>query len=877
MMKLVNGLADGLKIVLWVALLFVGDAFAAQTIVVDPAATETATTVKTLEAAFAKLANSGDTILVRPGTYYLTQTLTNKVANLVFKSADATTGEIDRGSTVLDGSLCPGRAFYSSGKSKPTINGFTFRNFTQSGGTGGAVHLQSSGAFNVLNCAFNDNQADSNGGAVYSTLNNGGIISNCCFTGNSVVKTASGGVGGGALCSQQNSTSENDRITVYDTTFTGNSVTSAGQARGGAVYAVRCVYLIRCQFKDNWLSRTANGEIDGGTISAGYASRLEQCTVTANDTSSGGTPYGLILAFDGNAPHVIDRCVFGPISTTRGGYGLIYFPSGNSSSGTLIKSSVFTDLATPAPVFFINGTVSGKLSNTIVSAAGTGGFGLGKTGATWEYENCTFVTSTDGAAVSFDGTSAFVNCLSNGSAPVESETRTVTSSLFAGTTAGCGFINAKMGDYRLALNSRAVDAGVECAGQDDAVDAGGRTRVVGSAVDLGAYERQATDPDRCYVRVVSDASERTGEWSSAYTSIQEAVNAAEADDVILLKPGVYNVTDTIVVNPGFKLTIQSCRLPSGAYDVENTILDGGSSVRVMTVTGSAQNRVEICGLTIRNGNNTEGYGGGIGSQYATIRACRLLDNRAKSGAGNVYALVGTTIADSLLTGGSGTYGNSISVGGASVVVENSVVTGATTGFGGVFSNGYYTPEFNGCVFTNNTVAGIYVAHCRLRNCLFDSKPLNFSGNWTAENCTFAQGVQCRTDQGTSTYVVTNCLFAGTSPFTPQPGEKAVVTAVNCGFATLPTAGDHCQLQDCFRVDPKFVDAAAGDYRLQDFSKCRDRGLILDWMTAAAVDADGNPRRIDRATGLYSSSALPDVGCFENQTKWNPAGLLVIFR
>ena len=91
MKKLLAVLIDGLKFGVLVTGVSYG-AFAAQTIIVDPAAEETATTVKTLEAAFAKLANSGDTILVRPGTYYMTQTLTNKVANLVFKSADAVTG-----------------------------------------------------------------------------------------------------------------------------------------------------------------------------------------------------------------------------------------------------------------------------------------------------------------------------------------------------------------------------------------------------------------------------------------------------------------------------------------------------------------------------------------------------------------------------------------------------------------------------------------------------------------------------------------------------------------------------------------------------------------------------------------------------------------
>ena len=63
-----------------------------------------------------------------------------------------------------------------------------------------------------------------------------------------------------------------------------------------------------------------------------------------------------------------------------------------------------------------------------------------------------------------------------------------------------------------------------------------------------------------------------------------------------------------------------------------------------------------------------------------------------------------------------------------------------------------------------------------------------------------------------------------------------------------------------------ADAANGDYHLQPKSPLREGGMLLDWMTAGAVDLDGNPRvHLD----------LPDIGCYESQ--FTPLGLMVFFR
>jgi len=75
------------------------------------------------------------------------------------------------------------------------------------------------------------------------------------------------------------------------------------------------------------------------------------------------------------------------------------------------------------------------------------------------------------------------------------------------------------------------------------------------------------------------------------------------------------------------------------------------------------------------------------------------------------------------------------------------------------------------------------------------------------------------------------------------------------------------------VDPKFKDAANGDYHLTaDSMEAIDKGATLGWMTAVATDLDGNARQV----GYYKKrNAIPDIGCYEMPRPLK--GLLLIIR
>ena len=184
-----------------------------------------------------------------------------------------------------------------------------------------------------------------------------------------------------------------------------------------------------------------------------------------------------------------------------------------------------------------------------------------------------------------------------------------------------------------------------------------------------------------------------------------------------------------------------------------------------------------------------------------------------------------------------------------------------------------------CVITNNTFQYFSCNNNiidNIRNCLladntFTGMFLRMMTGYSAvvrfDNCTLAGnemkgGVYSGTaaDLGLA---MTNTVFHGNA----ITGVFGSLTGCQTGFANNCT--DNATLQSLTEADggglvtaaPKFVDAAAGDYRLARNSPCREKALKLGWMTAEATDLDGNPRVLDRY-GKVSPAGLPDIGCYE---------------
>ena len=81
---------------------------------------------------------------------------------------------------------------------------------------------------------------------------------------------------------------------------------------------------------------------------------------------------------------------------------------------------------------------------------------------------------------------------------------------------------------------------------------------------------------------------------------------------------------------------------------------------------------------------------------------------------------------------------------------------------------------------------------------------------------------------------------------------------------------------CVIGNPKFVDPANGDFRLQPNSPCVDKGQNAAWMTTNEVDPTTGKRKkvLDLAGSVRISGKCVDIGCYE---RYFPLGMILMFR
>ncbi|MCL5279849.1 MAG: hypothetical protein M1376_08100 [Planctomycetes bacterium] len=438
----------------------------------------------TLEAAIGA-AQSGDTIILDEGVY------TGGSRDIRFDPKTVTVRSRDPNSpavaanTILDGEGRQRVLFYYgrdddvASRAHLTLAGLTIRN-GHDFGAGGAVWWED-GTLEVINCTFENNWIDSWGGAV-SCRNGRASFAGCTFTGNTSNIMQGGAIHG-----------ENSQIDLARCSFKANN--------GSALATLDCqVTVTQCDFQDN------KGR-DGGAIHsradtdpASSSLAVTRCTFHANAASGSG---GALHLYALRA--TLDACTFETNTANLGG------ALSNDSAGPILNSCLFA-------------------GNTAASA---GGAIRNVHGSNPDVINCTFVANDapEGGAVTSRGSS---NLLLSHSI-LWNNTATQGPSLYLGrdpwsnpTTAtatieycdveryrdstfaesGCTlrwgsgnldadplFIASSRGDYRLSADSPAIDAGdpkyTPAAGT---TDLDGQRRLLGSAVDLGAFECPGLGP-----------------------------------------------------------------------------------------------------------------------------------------------------------------------------------------------------------------------------------------------------------------------------------------------------------------------------------------------------------------------------------------------
>jgi hypothetical protein len=161
-----------------------------------------------------------------------------------------------------------------------------------------------------------------------------------------------------------------------------------------------------------------------------------------------------------------------------------------------------------------------------------------------------------------------------------------------------------------------------------------------------------------------------------FSSIQEAVDAAEDDETIRVCAGTWTLTSTIVVDTNLTLI--------GA-GTNQTILDGNDSVRVLLHGDSGlsvQPTTTVRDLTITRGralgDGEEGWGGGIFNHGTlTLTDVAVTDNTADSGGGcrneGTLNLVDSSVTDNSTTfGAAGIFNHGFDGNGALTLIRSRV-------------------------------------------------------------------------------------------------------------------------------------------------------------------------------------------------------------
>ncbi len=387
-----------------------------------------------------------------------------------------------------------------------------------------------------------------------------------------------------------------------------------------------------------------------------------------------------------------------------------------------------------------------------------------------------------------------------------------------------GFMAAD--DARLNWWSPCVHAGTNAVWMAGAVDLDGRARVIGTNVDMGAYELAAIH----FVKPTGTPASPFSTWSTAATTIQAAVSVCSSGDWVVVTNGSYLSATEVMVTQ--QLTLTSVK---GA---EVTHSNGGGAHRCLHLQAACT----VDGFTVTNGG-LGGASGGAGilcEAGARVRNCVI--------AGNGQALQGGGVM--LLH--------------ADAALEDCDIRGNVSSAhgGGVYASG---GRLERCRLVDNVAGyggGVTVAQTTLlRNCLMVSNYATYAGgavyfddsDGLLENCTLVHNTG---DPGGGFYWtagsfdppnLVNCIvynnagggYQGPNYFNALPEAWS-----NC--CTIPAMGS-----GCVSADPRL----GTDQRLTFASPCRDAGTNRAW-SATGEDLDRHERIFNHTV---------DIGAYELPT------------
>ncbi len=452
-------------------------------------------------------ATTDDLILVTNGTYVLTSeiSITKKVTLRSFKN-----GLTDRIGTILDGNFpvtsnrCLNVDFAGAVVDGFTItNGYTGPGTIRNGFGGGGVKLNKG---TVTNCLIIGNWTPTSGGGI--AIFTGGLLVDSTVSGNAATNAtvSLGGWGGGVA--MQGGTMRNCLISsnrsgyqgggLYMDTFGGtveDCVIANNHAQplpditgnsgyGGGIWSGWGGTITRCTIISNTVGPSASGSNMGGAgVSPGDGMTVRDSLIAYN-VSPGGYGGGIVV---GNRRTVTNSVIRNNSAAMGGG---VY----SSGTGLIMDSTIVSNTA----AVFSQG---GIFRNCLLAYNSAGVWGQSSVPA--QFINCTIannggtgirfsvpgiventiVYNSGGANWSYDGTGSGSTWTNSCTYPMPTG-----ASVVGMVTNAPRFVDAAIGDFRLHGSSPCIDKGVYRAWMTGAMDLAGNPRIIGAAVDIGAFE-----------------------------------------------------------------------------------------------------------------------------------------------------------------------------------------------------------------------------------------------------------------------------------------------------------------------------------------------------------------------------------------------------
>ncbi|WP_310586643.1 choice-of-anchor Q domain-containing protein, partial [Runella limosa] len=337
-----------------------------------------------------------------------------------------------------------------------------------------------------------------------------------------------------------------------------------------------------------------------------------------------------------------------------------------------------------------------------------------------------------------------------------------------------------------------------------------------------------TRPCNCtfYVNTNATGANNGSSWADAFTSLQDALETACSGAEIWVAAGTYYPT----ADPSGNKTPADAR--TKAFVMKNGVAIYGG------FNGTESQ------LTARNWrSNATVLSGNIGNTGVdTDNSYRVINNTFTSGS----PLNNTAILDGF-------------------IVEKGYADGGFPfNLGGGMWNTHASPTVRHCVFRNNyAVSGGGMFNDNSQATIINSLFVNNTGTTT--------GAGLSNGGGTDQVKVVNCTFYGnTGPITIY-NEKSATTVSNSiiwangggisgGTVTYSNVQGGVTGTGNSRLDPRFVNAAGGDFRLQQCSPAIDKGTNTN---APTTDFEGNARPFN-ATGVSNT----DIGAYEYQSTYD---------